>query len=170
MYFGFTTSIAQCLSTSLALTAHKCHATFWNWLKCHQNRNVSAVLVSSCCPSAMAGLVSNSLLVFIPYSGNGLSLCVVLVHRSSEVQASGFLTRENSINLASFVVWTWSGQLNALQTNASAEEIVSCVRSPSSRPQGNSWWSLNNCHIVFFGWPAINNVLLQPETARKQKS
>ena len=41
--------------------------------------------ITSHCPSAMAGVVANSLLVSIPYTDNGLSLCVVLVHRSLEV-------------------------------------------------------------------------------------
>ena len=46
--------------------------------------------IFSHCPSAMAGLAASSLLVSIPFSGNWLSLCVVLVHRLSEVMLHGF--------------------------------------------------------------------------------
>ena len=61
---------------SIALPADKFHATFWNWMKWHQNRKASAVLIFPAHrPSAMAGLVANSLYVSIPYSDNGLSMC-----------------------------------------------------------------------------------------------
>ena len=52
---------------------------------------MSAVLIfPATVRHAMAGLVANSLLVFIPYSGNGLSLCVVLVHRALELMLQAF--------------------------------------------------------------------------------
>ena len=59
--------------------------------------------ISSHCPLAMAGLIANSLLVSMPYSDNWLALFVVLVHRSLEI-IGDFMTRENGINLALFVV------------------------------------------------------------------
>ena len=77
----------------------------------------------------MAGFVSNRLLVSIPYSGNGLSLCVVSMHRWSKVMLQNFWLEK----IASFVVWTCSETLNAWQRNASAEEIVCSTKYSHQR-------------------------------------
>ena len=58
--------------------------------------------ISSHCPSAMAGFVANSLLFAIPYSGNGLSLCVVPTQFITIFSISLFMRLKNNCDKLSF--------------------------------------------------------------------